>query len=208
MAKLKHFSPGQTIVLREVVHNKLWSAKPVIVVQDMPELLVFYAPPATMAKKPKTPAGSRVKAANRVNDDWILIDSPWTDYDLLRMTIPGSIYSVLAFWDSPGMRFHDWYINMEDPLRRTGFGFDYLDQWLDAIVAPDLSAWHWKDEDEFAEAIDAGLISKDKSVVIRTEAERVVKWIQSGKSPFNSWEKWRPDPSWQIPVLPDGWDVL
>jgi hypothetical protein len=30
----------------------------------------------------------------------------------------------------------------------------------------------------------------------------------SGKSIFNSWEKWRPDPAWKVPVLPEGWDVL
>jgi len=32
--------------------------------------------------------------------------------------------------------------------------------------------------------------------------------LQSGKSVFNGWEKWRPDPAWTVSVLEDGWDVV
>jgi predicted RNA-binding protein associated with RNAse of E/G family len=208
MTDQQFFSPGQTIVLREVLNSRIWSAKPVIVVQDTPEMLAVYAPSGTMTKQPRTLEGKRVKAGNRLLSEWKLIDNLWSSYHLLRMTIPGSIYSVLTFWENPSMEFHDWYINLEDPLNRTALGFEYLDQWLDVIVAPDLSNWHWKDEDEFKEAIEVGLISKERAATLRTEGERVAKWIQSGKSPFNGWENWRPDPSWKIPVLPDGWDVL
>ncbi len=106
------------------------------------------------------------------------------------------------------MKFHDWYINLEEPLRRTAMGFEYLDQFLDVIVKPDLSGWRWKDEDELEEAIALGLISRGKASAMRVEGEKVAVWIQSGKSPFNGWEKWRPDPSWKAPVLPDGWDKI
>jgi predicted RNA-binding protein associated with RNAse of E/G family len=203
-----HFSPGQTIILREVWDGKIWSAKPGIIVQDTPDMLAVYAPPGTMIKHPRTPECKRIKADNRLRSEWILIDNPWSEYHILRMTIPSAPYSVLAFWENPGMKFHDWYINLEDPLRRTASGFEYMDQWLDVIVAPDLVSWHWKDEDEFAEAVLLKLISQEKAKAMRLEGERVVKWLQSGKSPFHAWESWRPDPTWKVPVLPDGWDKV
>ncbi len=124
------------------------------------------------------------------------------------MTIPGAKYSVLIFWDLPDMRQSSWYINLEDPLRHTAFGFDFLDQFLDVIVKPDLSCWRWKDGDELQEAITLGLISVERAAAMRKEGEKVVAYLQSGKSPFNGWENWRPDPSWQVPVLPVGWDKI
>ncbi|MDP2920648.1 MAG: hypothetical protein Q8O43_10590 [Dehalococcoidia bacterium] len=66
----------------------------------------------------------------------------------------------------------------------------------------------WKDEDEFEEAIALGLISPAKARELRAEGERVVRLLQSGKSIFSGWENWRPDPRWQVPVLPEGWDIL
>jgi predicted RNA-binding protein associated with RNAse of E/G family len=202
------FSKGQTTVLREVLNGRIWSAKPGIIVQDTPQMLAVYSPPGTMVKQPRTLDGKRVKADNRLRSEWVLLDIPWSNYHLLRMTIPGADYSVLAFWDEPDMKFHDWYINLEDPLHRIAAGFEYLDQWLDVIVAPDLSGWHWKDEDEFAEAVSLKLISQEKARAMRLEGERVADWIQSGKSPFNIWQNWRPDPSWKAPELPEGWDKL
>jgi len=82
------------------------------------------------------------------------------------------------------------------------------DNFLDVIVEPDLSAWHWKDEDEFAEAIELGIISPEKAQAIRADGERAANWIKSGNSPFNGWENWRPDPAWNASALPDGWDVI
>jgi predicted RNA-binding protein associated with RNAse of E/G family len=202
-----HFSPGQTILLRELWRGKIWSAKSAVVVQDKPELTVLSMPMDAPCKYPRTSEGQRVKAQNRLQADWILNDEQ-NPYYSLRVTIPGAGYSVIIFWDMPGMVHRSFYINMEDPMRRTASGFDYLDQWLDAIVKPDLSSWHWKDEDEMAEAIELGLVSKERGTAMYEEGEKTAKWIQSGKSPFNGWEKWRPEPSWQAPELPEGWDKL
>jgi hypothetical protein len=143
MDKPSSFRPGQTIVLREIWRGRIWSARPVIVVQDTPELMAFFMPAAF--KYPTTSEGKRVKAKNRLHSDWVLSDGQ-TPYYSLRLTIPGAGYSVLLFWDMPDIKHHSFYINLEEPLTRTALGFDYLDQWLDVIVKPDLSAWHWKDE--------------------------------------------------------------
>ena len=68
-------------------------------------------------------------------------------------------------------------------------------------VRPDLS-WSWKDEHELEAASRLGRFSPDEAAAIRAEGERVIAaW------PFpTGWEDWRPDPSWPIPQLPEGWD--
>jgi uncharacterized protein len=205
MTKQSYFSPGQTIVLREIWQGRVWSARPVIIVQDKPELRALYMPSGTIWKQPVNLEGKRVTAGNRARAEWKLKEDKWNPCSL-RLMIPGANYSVLLFWNYPEMSHEIWYINIEDPLCYTALGFDYLDQFLDAIVKPDLSSWCWKDEDELAEAVELGLISKQRAAALYAEGEKVANWIQSGNSPFNGWENWRPDPSWQIPVLLDGWD--
>jgi uncharacterized protein len=204
----EYFLPGQTVLLREVVRGRVWSAKPNIVVEDSPDLVALYAPPGTMIKHPVTPEGKRVKADNRLRGEWQLIDREWNTSHILRLALLDQHYSVLFFWDEPDFKLHDYYINLEDPLCRVGNGFKCLDQWLDVIVAPDLKSWRWKDEDEFAEAVLLKLISPEKARELRLAGEQAAAWIQSGKSPFNKWVDWRPDPSWKVPVLPEGWDKV
>ncbi len=115
---------------------------------------------------------------------------------------------MLAFWND----FHEslgcWYINLEYPITRTDRGFDYTDMILDIIVEPDLKNWRWKDADEFQEAVDLDMISPQEAKMFRAEGEKALKLLRSGKSVFNAWEHWHPDPSWPVPVLPDGWDII
>jgi predicted RNA-binding protein associated with RNAse of E/G family len=171
-------------------------------------LLALYAPLGTQIKYPLTPDGKRVKPYQKIKSEWVLTDLKMDKYSSLRLTRPGSGYSILIFWNTKDMGLRYWYINLEEPLHRTAMGFELTDYFLDVIVEPDLSGWCWKDEDEFTEAVDLGLITKEKAAIIRDEGERVAKWLQSGNSPFNGWENWRPDPSWKVPVLPDGWDKI
>ena len=42
---------------------------------------------------------------------------------------------------------------------------------------------------------------------LRAEAEDVIRRAQANEPPFcDPWPEWRPDPSWGLPRLPDGWD--
>jgi hypothetical protein len=93
----QRFSPGQAVVIREVWNGKVWGAQPVIVVRDQPDLMAFYATFDTIAKMPCTPDGGRVRASDRVASRWVLQDRGWNNLDLLRLNIPGSIYSVIIF---------------------------------------------------------------------------------------------------------------
>jgi hypothetical protein len=101
------FRPGQTIVLREIWRGRVWSARPVIVVQDRPDLTALYAPLGTTFKLPKMPDGKRVGAGNRLHSEWILKEEQ-IGYYSMRQTLPGADYSVLIFWDPPDMKQHSW----------------------------------------------------------------------------------------------------
>jgi hypothetical protein len=167
MTEQTFFTRGDRIVLREIWRARVWSARPVIVVQDTPELLALYMQPGTPYEQPRTLNGEGVTPTTRLQNEWVLADALW---------------------------------------RRTPIGFDYMGQLLDIIVEPDLSGWHWKDEDEFQEAQELGLISPERAGSMRAEGESVVEMLLSGKSIFNGWEHWKPDPSWEIPTLPEGWE--
>jgi predicted RNA-binding protein associated with RNAse of E/G family len=97
-------------------------------------------------------------------------------------------------------------VNLQTPLERTRFGFRSTDQFLDIVVAPDLS-WRWKDEDELAEAVDVGRVTPAEASAIRSEGERVVADIEARSWPFDgSMKDWRPDPAWGIPAITGIWN--
>ena len=205
LTDLPNWKPGDQIVLREVWRGRVWSGRPVIVVEDSPDLLALYMPTGTGWKKPTTPHGGRLRMPA---EDWALVDDR-QPVDALSLVTPAAAHSVRLFWSQGHTRFEGWYVNLEDPLRRSLIGFDYMDQILDIVISPDLSEWRWKDEDELQEAQALGIIAAEKARMLRAEGEQVVARMQVGGPPFSDgWEHWRPDPAWPVPQLPDGWDVL
>jgi hypothetical protein len=120
----------------------------------------------------------------------------------LRVTHRDDPFSVFLFTNHDGS-FRGWYVNLERPQQRTELGFDYEDELLDVWVAlghqPELL-----DEDELEEAVQRGFVSGEHAAAIRATAERVL-----AEPPWpTGWEDWRPEPEWQMPVLPPGWDNL
>ena len=108
-----------------------------------------------------------------------------------------------------GTRLTCWYTNLEEPLRRILIRFDTMDDLLDIVVSPDRSEWHWKHENEFAEAVALGVYAEEAAHAIRAEGERAVQRLQKGDPPFASaWGSWKPPKGWGIPAMPVGWDRL
>ncbi len=129
----------------------------------------------------------------------------WVDHNVLLVVREGDPYAVMAFWKEDG-RFVGWYINLQDPMRRTPIGYDSRDHFLDLLIDPDLASWTWKDEDELDAAVTMGLFTADEAATFRQNGEQVVAQVSRGEAWWEHWRSWEPDPSRSIPTLPEGWD--
>ncbi|MFC1976318.1 DUF402 domain-containing protein [Chloroflexota bacterium] len=212
MVQFSHWPPGSQIVYREVWRGKVWTARPVTVVQDTPDLIALYLCSGTRWKIPAIDeSADRADQFNRLlhANSWQLTDITWMWGDTLILIRPDEAHAVHVMWRHETRDFRGWYINLQDPLRRTEIGFDFMDQELDVVVKPDLSSWVWKDEAAFQKAQALGLMSASQARKIRAEAERAIERVRAKVSPFNEgWENWFPDPEWPIPSLAVGWDSL
>lgn len=142
----------------------------------------------------------------RYLERWARGDAPhehvWHTNHILWLARPLEWAMLGLVWDE-SWRFQGWYVNLQAPLRTTSLGFDTTDWALDIWVEPD-QTWHWKDEDDFAEAQALGVLDANTAAAVRVAGEQVIAdW------PFpTGWEDWRPDPRWTPPPLPDSWDVV
>ena len=193
------WSKSDAVAVREIWHGQVWKARPWTVVQDEPDLLVLWLPAGSRTMVPK---GKPVLPLG----DWALeearfgVSEAYPGTSALRLTRPGASHSILLFF---GAEFYAWYVNLEWPLTRSPVGFDLSDLFLDVYIEADRPP-RWLDEDELEQALAAGLLTLEDAAAARAEGERVLaEW------PFpTGWEDWRPDPSWPVPELPEGWDVV
>jgi len=203
---MKLWEPGQVIAIREIWQNKVYSVIPVRIVQDTFHWSALYLPPRTPCLWPHTREGMTIRIPT---DDWVLDGDAWTSSDVLFLVQPGSGYTAVGFWDDE-YNFHSWKINLEQPMRRTLTGFDYMDQLLDIVLSADRSTWHWKDEDEVHMAQSMGIFTKEQVNGLYKLGEHALQAILANAPPFDGdWENWEPDPSWRVPLdLPQGWEQV
>lgn len=179
---------------RDVHRGRVWRAQACRIVEESADLIALWLPPGTPAVLPVDGDGKRIRIPSA---DWELEHVTW-ELDALCVARPGRAHSIYLFRRAG--RFTHWYVNFEQPLRRTAVGFDTFDEKLDLVVELD-GTHRWKDEDELEQAAALGLLDAE---AIRAEAARVLEeW------PFpTGWEDWQPDPSWPVPELPAGWHVV
>jgi hypothetical protein len=138
-----------------------------------------------------------------------LIERQWADTDVLLLSLPGAAHSVYAMWETGTHRLRCWYIDLQEPLRRTPLGFDTMDHLLDIVVSPDRSEWRWKDEEELGEATAIGLYTQQQASSIRVEGQRAVAMLKASDSPYSrAWADWSAPRDWAIATLPQEWDAL
>jgi hypothetical protein len=209
MTRHDYWTLGDQVVLREVWRGRVWSAKPVTVVRDDGEITALYIASGTRWKQPQALDGQRVGVDEIIRGTWKITDVIWTGGGALFLHPPGAGYALLGFWDECHRVLLGWYLNLQEPMRRTPVGFDYFDLILDVEVSPDRSFWEWKDEDDFAEAQSRGLFAPEQAKAIRAEGEHALKLLLVGEPPYDpGWERWVPDPTWSVPHLPVGWNKI
>ena len=175
---------------------------------DEEDLLAVWMAPGTECVKPVLEDGTpvhREPLATRYTKPRTTRRDHWFGTGVLKLARPDEPWSVWLFWE-PGWRFKNWYVNLEEPRTRWHGGVDSEDHFLDISVRPD-GTWRWHDEDEFAQAQRAGLMSERKAAAVREAGHAAVDVIRAWGPPFGGdWPSWRPDPSWRIPALPHDWD--
>ena len=202
---------GDVIVHQEVWLDRVWAARPLVVVEDAPDRLLLWLPVGTVRKVAWTPPhrpdpGERTA---RVVDllgrgDWVHVDHVW-DVSTLWILRPGDWHATWVSWLPSGEQL-GWYVNLQRPFRRTPIGIEAMDLMLDVVAEPDRT-WAWKDEDEFEQILERGIFDAATGEAVRAEARRVIDRLERGSAPFDEgWPQWRPDPSWPTPALPAGWD--
>lgn len=193
---MTRFQSGDEVVLRYITRfgDGVGMSWPYRVVRDDDDLLALYIPRGSVYMQWHThPEGTRQ-----------LVEANWRR-DVLRLMFPGKPYSIWLFWEGEPRAFTTYYVNFEEPFRRTPVGFDTNDHTLDIIVAPDLT-WTWKDKDDFERLIANGHFSEAFGNEVRAAATEVLAIIESKASPFDgSWETWSPPLEWTAPILHPRW---
>ncbi|MGX1492331.1 hypothetical protein RKD41_004590 [Streptomyces tendae] len=164
------WAPGSHILwrYRENAGPRFHIARPVTVVRDDEELLAVWLAPGTECVKPVLTDGTAIHLEplrTRYTKPRTVARGRWFGTGVLKLARPGEPWSVWLFWE-PGWRFKNWYVNLEEPLARWAGGVDSEDHFLDISVHPDRS-WHWRDEDEFAQARRDGLVDERLAARVR-----------------------------------------
>ena len=119
---------------------------------------------------------------------------------------PGDTYAVWHFWSGAERNFSCWYINIQEPFRRTAIGYDTQDLELDLIVYPD-GQWELKDDELMDQRVLEGRWTAEHVADIRAIGAEIAGRLEKGERwwPLD-WRDWRPDPTWAVPnSLPDEW---
>ena len=192
---------GEVILRREIVLGHPWLVVPVVVVDDDDALLVTYIPEGAPFGFPAgewpTPDGRHPWHTRLA----------WEGHGTLMLQRPGDSYAIWHFWTGPERTFAGWYINLQEPFRRTSVGYDTQDLELDILVTPQ-GSWTYKDWDLVEQRVHEGRFTAGQAEEIRTDAKRIAGDLSNGERWWDpSWSSWLPDRSWPKPSLPAGWDA-
>ncbi len=193
----QRWKPGDVVVRREVLNDgRCWAEIAVIVVEDTPELLATYigsgAPLRFPAGDWPTPSGLHPWHGKE----------RWHGHGTLTLQRPDDAYGVWVFWSGPKREFWGWYVNLQDPFRRTATGYDTQDLELD-IWLPREGGWELKDDHVLEDRIREGRYTPEQVAATRAEASRIIEDVEAGNRWWSDeWSKWEPDPAWPTPTFP------
>jgi predicted RNA-binding protein associated with RNAse of E/G family len=204
------FSAGETIVVRDMIFGKPFTAWPHRVIEDTGYQLAVLLQPGTQGVGPSLwiqsfrdsdPEARHALLPAVASRDWQLGEWTWQKTTRLALLYPDRYFAVDPMWDENG-NLLCWYINFQMPYQRTTIGVDTRDLILDMIVSPDLS-YQWKDQDEYQHARHLGIISDQCHRHLDEAREQAVAMVEQQTGPFaEPWATWRPDPTWPPPQLP------
>lgn len=194
------WSEGDWVVRREVLSHGVWMGVFTKIIEDTPEHLISYIPEGSPFG---FPAGSWPTPSGK---------HPWSDrqcwqgHGCLMIQKPEDAYAVWHFWEGSKREFSCWYINLQEPFRRTSIGYDTQDLELDLVVYPD-GRWEIKDDELMDQRVLEGRWTKEQVADIRAVGARIADRLEKGERWWRQeWRNWQPDSAWVVPSeLPAGW---
>jgi len=191
---------GNPVLLRSIYRGNVRWCWPHRFVGELDGRKGIYVAPGSSGKLIK-------RAVGKSYVDYWVTDAPafdwtWDSTHVLRFMRAGDAHTVELFWNLD-WEFLGWYVNLQAPLEIRGSFFDTMDLALDVTVEPD-GTWAWKDEDDFARAIELGVLDEAAAAAVRAEGERVI----AARPGPTGWEGWRPPEGWGPLPLPEDWDVV
>jgi Protein of unknown function (DUF402) len=194
------WSRGDWIVRREIWRGKPWLGTVVRVVEDQRDLLVSYLPTGAPFGFPDGEwPGRRHPWHGR---------GGWQGHGVLMLQRPGDAHAIWLFWRGSDREFAGWYVNLQRPFARTPIGYDTMDLELD-IWIPEGGSWEWKDLDQLEERVRDGRFTREEVEEITADGLRIAADLDAGRRWWDErWPDFVPDPGWEVPDLPAGWDSL
>jgi len=185
------------VLRREVLNDgRSWAEMPVIVVRDEPELLVTYLAEGAPFRFPEgtwpTPNGLHPWHGKQ----------RWHGNGTLMLQRPREMHAIWVFWQGKRREFTGWYVNLQEPYRRTPLGYDTQDLELDIWVPRD-GPWEWKDDELLEQRLQEGRYTAAQVAQVRSEGRRIAAELDAGRRWWDdAWADWKPDPAWRAPEFP------
>jgi hypothetical protein len=121
---------------------------------------------------------------------------------------PGDRYSIWVFWQGGAREFECWYVNLEQPYRRSAIGIDSLDHELD-LWSEDGATWHLKDEEGVKECVADSRFDEQEAERIWADAAGFqAEYEREGPWWDLAWADWRPPAGLSPAALPEGWELV
>ncbi|MBT2555553.1 DUF402 domain-containing protein [Arthrobacter sp. ISL-5] len=200
--ELRTFRPGERILIREVLDSKVWTARPVTVIEDTDDQLVSYLAPGTLIDYPLAVEHGEKTFSMWLSGEWGLRKKEFVAPGMLRIAPHGQPFEVFASVPENGGVI-SWYVNFQQPLKRTALGFDTMDETLDLIVAADFSSWERRDEDELELAVSMGIYDPADAQRLIASCAAVEQSLSQGTVPWDI--RWR---GWTPPATGAGWGAV
>ncbi len=180
-------------------------AQPVTVVRDDADALVVWLSTGTPVLRAGRAdgLGKRDDTSTLFTAELVQNRGMHAQFDQLRVAPTGRPWSVWVLFAEGTGDFAGWYVNLEKPHvrdERTVYTSDHV---LDLVVKPDRTMVR-KDEDELELAVAQGVYDSTTAAAIEEDAAKVEALVADWAPPFcDGWERFRPDPAWTIPGLPE-----
>jgi hypothetical protein len=181
---------GDVVMRREVWRGTAHLIYPVRVVEDAGDLLTLFLASGTPLLSPE---GSWPWSDAH---PWAA-EGLWRGHGVLQILSAVGPVSTWVFWSGEERDLDAWYINLQEPFRRTRDGIETQDLELDFVVAPD-GSWKKKDDELLDAWVERGRWSVDEIAGIRDIGSQVETELRAGHRWWDErWAAWEPPSSWE-----------